>query len=84
MRILLIDDDDEILDRLREALSDLDLDWTYAATKEEGRAALEESAFDLVLCDLKIPPDSMSTELSFEHGVAAAEEARNPRRGRPY
>lgn len=83
MRILLIDDDDEVLDRLREALSDLDLDWIYAATKEEARAALEESAFDLVLCDLKMPPDSVSTELSFEHGVAAAEEARNLAPGTP-
>lgn len=55
LRILIIDDDQEVRSSLQTVLETLGYATQTASTGEEGLHAIEQSAFDLVLCDLRLP-----------------------------
>lgn len=55
LRILIIDDNQEVRSSLQTVLETLGYATQTATTGEEGLHALEQSAFDLVLCDLRLP-----------------------------
>src|SRR5688572_23355392 len=58
MRLLIVEDDRELLHRLREAAGQRDCDAVCVASLSEARAALLEQTFDVVLVDLGLGPDS--------------------------
>jgi two-component system response regulator AtoC len=55
LRILIIDDDHEVRTSLQTVLETLGYATHTAASGEEGLNAIEKTAFDLVLCDLRLP-----------------------------
>jgi two-component system response regulator AtoC len=55
LRILIIDDDQEVRSSLQTVLETLGYATQTAATGEDGLHAIEQNAFDLVLCDLRLP-----------------------------
>jgi len=61
-RVLVIDDDPQILDVCREGLLAGGYEVTTAATGSAAQAALSKTAFSLVLCDVLLP-DTNGLEL---------------------
>jgi two-component system response regulator AtoC len=55
LRILIIDDDQEVRASLQTVLETLGYATQTAATGEEGLNAIQREIFDLVLCDLRLP-----------------------------
>jgi two-component system response regulator AtoC len=55
LRILIIDDDQEVRSSLQTVLETLGYSTETAASGEEGLRAMERTAFDLALCDLRLP-----------------------------
>lgn len=55
LRILIIDDDQEVRSSLQTVLETLGYAPHTAASGEDGLYAIEKIAFDLVLCDLRLP-----------------------------
>jgi two-component system response regulator AtoC len=55
LRILIIDDDQEVRTSLQTVLETLGYATHTAATGEEGLSAIQREQFDLVLCDLRLP-----------------------------
>jgi two-component system response regulator AtoC len=55
LRILVIDDDQEVRTSLQTVLETLGYATHTAATGEEGLHAIQREPFDLVLCDLRLP-----------------------------
>jgi two-component system, NtrC family, response regulator AtoC len=55
LRILIVDDDQEVRSSLQTVLETLGYSTQTAASGEEGLRAIEQTAFDLVLCDLRLP-----------------------------
>lgn len=55
LRILIIDDDQEVRISLQTVLETLGYATQTAASGEEGLRLIERTAFDLVLCDLRLP-----------------------------
>ncbi len=58
LHILVVDDDEQIRHMLGRLLSRHGYACTLAADGAEARKCLDEQAFDLVLCDLKMPGES--------------------------
>ena len=54
-KLLVIDDEEAIVYMISEVLSDLGHEVVGAVTPEEGLERFEESAYDLVLVDIKMP-----------------------------
>lgn len=69
IRILVIDDQDDVRDELRERIASMNHESDEAASQEQALEKLGNLAYDLVLLDLKIP-------LSFG-GVTRMEHGRN-------
>jgi len=65
-RILIADDQSDILDALRLLLSSEDFDVTTAASPSELVATLERSDFDVALIDLNYTRDTTSGQEGFE------------------
>jgi len=54
-RVLLIDDEEELVSALVERLSYRDIDSEFALTGPEGIDKMRQSVFDVVVLDLKLP-----------------------------
>jgi DNA-binding NtrC family response regulator len=74
-RILVVDDERSLREFLTILLGQAGYDVTTAESVESGIAALEESSFDLAMCDLKLPDGS---------GLSVLEEARNRQLETPF
>ena len=68
-RLLIIDDNEEIREELKDRVASLGHGYEEAATQEQALAQLKETAFDCVLLDLQIP-------LRFE-GIPRIEHGKN-------
>ena len=71
MRILLVEDDVEWVELMApkiEALGSVEL--VVAETRDAAFDLISESIYDLVICDLKIPVDSLALDPAVDHGVA--------------
>lgn len=71
-KILIIEDDNKIRAVLKEILEDKDHDVDEAADGQEGLKRLEQGAYDLCLCDIKMPKmDGLEVlEKAKEAGIA--------------
>ena len=65
-RILIADDQSDILDALKLLLSSEDFDVTTAASPSELVSTLERSDFDIALIDLNYTRDTTSGQEGFE------------------
>jgi DNA-binding response OmpR family regulator len=69
--ILVVDDDDEVLDTIRQVLVDTGFHVETAATGSEALDMIERQDFDLMVADIKLP------------GLTGTELARRARRFQP-
>ena len=67
-RILLIDDDVELAQMLREYLEPNQCQLTLAHTRSQGQTLLAQDDFDLVLLDLMLP-DGNGLDLRSHQGI---------------
>src|SRR5689334_11257966 len=56
-RVLFVDDDQNILDGLKRTLHSMRTEWqmAFSATGEEALKKLEESEFDVIVTDMRMP-----------------------------
>jgi Response regulator containing a CheY-like receiver domain and an HTH DNA-binding domain len=85
MQILLVEDDDAEAQTLCDAIDALELGIAVAHAKSRDAAIrlINDADFDLIICDLKIPPTDADVEGSLDHGRAVAEFARSVAPGTP-
>lgn len=85
MKILLVEDEDR---SIRQAIELIDLACpgsivTVAQSRDAANGALGNDAFDLILCDLRIPPSDGSVDINENHGLAVHAKARDVCPGTP-
>ncbi|MCD4782834.1 MAG: response regulator transcription factor [Candidatus Eremiobacteraeota bacterium] len=71
MKIILIDDDEELLELLTENLSDHELEVKTALSGKEGLAMIETEDFDVVILDVMMPGMNgfdVLREINIKHG----------------
>lgn len=78
MKILLVEDEDRSVRQTCASIarSAPDAQVTVATSRDSATDALERDSFDLVLCDLRIPPTDDSADVAEEHGLAVHAHAR--------
>lgn len=78
MRILLVEDERDaatkLLVRLEAKLESPEID--VARSRDSAMERLASGVYDLVVCDLRIPPTDGGLDLAEEHGLNVASEAR--------
>lgn len=74
MEILLVEDDSREVRSLQRRIPGVH--WRVAATKAEAFAEIASAAPDLVICDLRIPPDSVDLDAHTDHGLAVFDRVR--------
>ncbi len=57
-KVLVVDDDDAVARVLSRILAKMDRGYSVAPSAEEARHLLKEEAFDLMLCDIRLPGES--------------------------
>jgi CheY-like chemotaxis protein len=81
MKILLIEDEVESVDRVRRLLDDISSghELVIGASRDDAFQLLDDD-YDLLICDLRIPPQSGSMDIAEEYGfqVHAAAQSRIP------
>lgn len=71
-KILFIEDDGSMSWLLRETFKHIDADFTFAASAIEGKARIDHSRFDLIVCDYHLG-DGLGIDL-FKHVKAISPE----------
>ncbi|MDQ0632396.1 CheY-like chemotaxis protein [Arthrobacter pascens] len=85
MKILLVEDEDR---SVRQAMAGIDAAApgafvTVVGSRDEAVKVLHTEGFDLIVCDLRIPPYAASADISDRHGLAVHTEARESCPGTP-
>ena len=85
MKVLLVDDEDR---SIREAIVSInreipDVQLVTARSRDDAIAALTASSFDLVLCDIRIPPHADSADVQEAHGLSVHAACRSGCPGTP-
>lgn len=57
-KVLIVDDDASIGRMLGRILNKMQRGYSFALSAEEARRMLKEEAFDLLLCDIRLPGES--------------------------
>ncbi|TQJ34314.1 phosphotransferase [Arthrobacter sp. SLBN-122] len=84
MKVLLIEDEDRSIRLTSDALARVTtVTPTIARYRDAALSAIRFDEFDLILCDLRIPPTANSLDISEEHGLAVHSEARTVCPGTP-
>lgn len=85
MKILLVDDEDRSRRQTCSLaqIADPDASITEAHSRDEALAALAADEFDLIICDLRIPPTRASADIREEYGQAVHATARQVCPGTP-
>ena len=75
--VLLVEDELGWAESITRALADSapNVTITHAQSRDSAFAELETGAFDLLICDLRLPPDDGGLDISEEHGFAVHERA---------
>ena len=82
MRVLLVEDEPAFRDRLQKELSQIDgVVISTAASRSSALRLLNTTSFDLVVCDLKIPPEDGGLDTAEEHGFEVYETVREKASG---
>lgn len=85
MKILLVEDEDR---SVRQALETIGIAAPEAAIsvvgcKDDALAAVTKQGFDLIVCDLRIPPSENSADVDERHGLAVQAAAQHNCPGTP-
>lgn len=85
MKILLIEDEDRSRRQAKELIGRAApaSQVTFASSRDEALSAIKDDAFDLILCDLRIPPNASSLDIDERHGLAVHAAARDKCPGTP-
>lgn len=84
MRVLLVEDDATHVAVLKERLERIPgLTLQLARSRDAANAEIEGGAFDLIICDLKIPTSDGQLDLETEHGESVLALARDRHLGTP-
>lgn len=85
MKVLVVEDQAEMRDLLVDELSRIDarFEIVVAGSAEDAQHELVANAFDLLVCDLRIPPTAASFDADPKHGYAVAASARAVHPGMP-
>lgn len=83
MRLLIVEDDLDTIDVLRQQLDGPGDDLVVAQSRESAEVALAGDFFDLVICDLNIPTSDGVLDGSVDHGMAVLASVRSTCRGTP-
>lgn len=78
MKILLIEDEDRSVRQTCDSIarSAPDAEVIVADSRDSALQQIAETDFDLIVCDVKIPPTSDSADVNVKHGLAVQAEAR--------
>ena len=85
MRILIVEDDNDVATELNEQLSSAEpsIDTVIAGSRSSGIEALRRDEFDFIICDLRLPPYDGGVDTAEAHGLAVHSEARTVCPGTP-
>lgn len=83
MRLLIVEDDGALRQTLREEIAAPGVEIIEAASREAAQTALEDTTFDLVLCDLKLPSRNGTLDEDTAHGLAVVADLRARYPGTP-
>lgn len=72
MRLLLVEDDERLVVQLREALGRINpgIGVDVVRSRDSAYGLIESQGYDLVVCDLRIPPEENSVDAHEQHGLA--------------
>ncbi len=70
MKILLVEDDLNIIEIIATELAGGQVDLTIARSRDAGIGALAGETYDLIVCDLKLPPQDGALDIEIEHGLS--------------
>lgn len=82
MKLLIIEDDPDVVSRLRETFEP-EIDVVVAETRDDALTKLEAGGYDLIVCDLVIPPTAGAEATTTEHGLFVCDQAREKLPGTP-
>ena len=72
MKVLLVENDRTLIRALVEELRAIPIEVSVAESRDSAFSALEDSDFDLVTCDLKIPSQDGALDEDVQHGFAVS------------
>jgi CheY-like chemotaxis protein len=80
MRLLLVEDDEEIVSIFRVEAEAAGDELIAVRSRDEAIAQLDNSAFDLIVCDLRIPsrPDALDEDATHGRAVLTASLGKHP------
>lgn len=85
MRILLVEDEDrsirQVVPRIERAAPGCDL--VVAMCRDDAIKSILNDEFDLIICDVRIPPTMASADISESHGLVVSATARRAAPGTP-
>lgn len=85
MKILLVEDEGR---SVRDAMESIEREISQAyvtlvGSRDDALAALTDADFDLVLCDIRLPPNSRSADIQEAHGLSVQAAVRSTCPGTP-
>lgn len=85
MKVLLVEDEDLSIQVARRSLSRVgkDIELDIAKDRDSAIEAIEREQYDLIICDLRIPPNDRSVDIDESHGLAVHGAARGIAPGTP-
>lgn len=85
MKILIVEDEIAAAEGILEDISRVSgrIRTSHVTSRDEAIAAIDADEFDLLICDLFIPPQSGGLDLSVRHGVAVYDHAMSIAPGMP-
>lgn len=78
MKILLVEDEDRSARQTSSIIRRISnsCEISVARCRDDAIAEIEQRSFDLVICDLRIPPNNESADVDESHGLAVHGRAR--------
>jgi CheY-like chemotaxis protein len=76
IRILLIDDEAAVAHEIGRELVDLPVEVIAAVDAEDALRSVEQGAFDMVVCDLRIPASTAAPDPHTTHGISVYDRVR--------
>ncbi|WP_162951556.1 response regulator [Mycobacterium paragordonae] len=85
MKILLVEDEDRSARQTSSIIRRISnsCEISVARCRDDAIAEIEQRSFDLVICDLRIPPNNESADVDESHGLAVHGRARELAPGTP-
>ena len=83
MRLLLVEDDPEIVDVFQQEFASGAHELRYAGSRDDALAQLESGSFDVIVCDLRLPSTASVLDDDVTHGRAVLTRVLSEHSGTP-